>query len=58
MGLSFFALSFRDVEEMLDHASCPLSALYLLVNIDPEKNPFPSREQELDIHTPDVAAKF
>ena len=34
------------------------SALYLIVNIDPGKNAFPSREQELDIKPPDVAGKF
>ena len=30
----------------------------LLVNIDPGKNAFPSREQELDTKTPDVADKW
>ena len=30
----------------------------LVVNIDPGKNAFPSREQQLDTHTPDVADKW
>ena len=30
----------------------------LIVNIDPGEDAFPSREQELDTKTPDVADKF
>ena len=34
------------------------AALYLFVNIDPGENAFPSREQELDTKTPEVADIF
>src|SRR6185369_1398986 len=34
------------------------SALFLIINIDPGENAFPSSEQKLEIHTEEVADKF
>ena len=42
--------------ERVEHSNS--DCLFLIVNIDPGENAFPSREQELDTETPDVADIF
>ena len=42
--------------ERVEHSNS--DCLFLIVNIDPGENAFPSREQEFDTKTPDVADEF